>query len=138
MKKIARDIFILHICNQNHNHMIYSSSNMEWHRQNILSFWIIFCLFTPLTTWKINILKKWKKQLEMSTFDTYVQKITIIWYMLPDIWSAKDRIFSNFRPFFALLPHPHTPLHFLTTQKIKILKKWKNHLDILSFYIRVP
>ena len=135
MKKIAGDIFILHICNQNHNHMIYSSSNMEWHRQNILSFWTIFCLFTPLTTWKINILKKWKKQLEMSTFDTYVQKITIIWYMLPDIWSAKDRIFSNFRPFFALLP---PPLHLLTTQKIKILKKWKNHLDISSFYIRVP
>ena len=128
MKKIAGDIFILHICNQNHNHMIYSSSNMEWHRQNILSFWTIFCPFTPLTTWKINILKKWKKQLEMSTFDTYVQKITIIWYMLPDIWSAKDRIFSNFRPFFALLPLPST------SSQPRKSKFWKNEKITWIYY----
>ena len=133
MKKIAGDIFILHICNQNHNHMIYSSSNMEWHRENILSFWTIFCPFTPLTTWKINILKKWKKQLEMSTFDTYVQKITIIWYMLPDIWSAKDRIFSNFRWYIIIL-------HMCTINDHHIMhgswdrepKKWRYILYILS------
>ena len=29
MKKIAGDIIILHICTKNHNHMMYSSSDME-------------------------------------------------------------------------------------------------------------
>ena len=28
---------------------------------DFLSFWMIFCSFTPLTTWKIKILKNWKK-----------------------------------------------------------------------------
>ena len=30
------------------------------------------------------------------------------------------------------------PFTYLTAQKIKILKKWKNHLEISSFYIYVP
>ena len=36
---------------------------MKWDRQKFLSFWAIFCPFTPpptTTTWKIKILKKWK------------------------------------------------------------------------------
>ena len=38
-------------------------------RQNFLSFWTIFCPFTPsLTNQKIKILKKWKKHPEMSRF----------------------------------------------------------------------
>ena len=40
--------------------------------------------------------------------------------MVPEIWSATDKIFCHFGLFFALL----TPT--LTTQKIKNLKKWKN------------
>ena len=52
--------------------------------------------------------------------------MTIIWYMVPDRYN-----FCHFGPFFALLP-PRT------TQKIKILKKWKKHLEILSFYTSVP
>ena len=31
-----------------------------------------------------------------------------------------------------------SPLTLLTTEKIKILKKWKKTLEILSFYTRVP
>ena len=30
MKKIAGDIIILHMCTKNHNHMRYSSWDMEW------------------------------------------------------------------------------------------------------------
>ena len=44
--------------------------------------------------------------------------MAIIWCMVPEIWSTTVRIFCHFGQFFALL----TPL---TTQKIKILKKWK-------------
>ena len=39
--------------------------------------------------------------------------------MVPEIWSVTERIFCHYGPFFALLPP-------LWTQKIKILKKWKN------------
>ena len=53
--------------------------------------------------------------------------MTIIWCIAPEISSVRDRIFCHFGPFFTfLLP--------LITQKIKIFKKWKNHLEILSFY----
>ena len=56
-----------------------------------------------------------------------------------EIWSATDRIFWHFGLFFFfgildcfLLFYP------LTTQKIKILKKLKKRLGILSFYTCVP
>ena len=45
----------------------------------------------------------------------------IIWCMIPEIWSAIGRNFYQFGTF--------TPL---TTQKIKILKKRKNHLYIFN------
>ena len=35
---------------------------MKCNRQNVLSFWAIFCHFTPLTTQKIKILKKKEKK----------------------------------------------------------------------------
>ena len=57
MKKFEGDIIILHMCTKNNNHMMYSSRDREWDRQNFLSFWAIFCPFSPLTTQKIKILK---------------------------------------------------------------------------------
>ena len=41
-------------------------------RQNISSFWPIFCPFTSLTTKKIKILKKWKNHLEILSVYTHV------------------------------------------------------------------
>ena len=55
--------------------------------------------------------------------------MTIIWCMVPEIWSATDRIFCHSGLFFALV---------LWAQKIKILKKWKEHVNIFSFYKCVP
>ena len=60
---------------------------------NFLSFWAIFCPFTPLTTQKIKILKKWKRHLEILSFYTSVQKIMIICYTVPVIWHARNVIF---------------------------------------------
>ena len=55
--------------------------------------------------------------------------MTVIWYMVPEIWSATDRILCHFGPFFTLLLPPP-----LTTQKIKILKKWgKKSGDIILY-----
>ena len=68
-KKFAGDIIILHMCTKNHNHMRYSSWDMEW--DNFFwSFLAIFCPYSPLslTIQKTKILKKWKKHLEMSSF----------------------------------------------------------------------
>ena len=120
--------------------------------------------------------KKWLKQLKILSF--YKHK----WVMVPQIWSATDRIFCNFGPCLHFYP-PNQPkklkfekmkkppgdfitlhmcpindnhmmhgswdmecamdrifCHFgpffiftpLTNRKIKILKKWKNDLEILS------
>ena len=59
----------------------------------------------------------------------------IIWCMVPETRGATDRIFCHlyhFLPFTSLPPATLAPIP-LTTRKIKILKKWKKHLMILSF-----
>ena len=104
MKKQPGDIIILHMCTINDNHIMYGSWDMESDEQNFLSFWTIFCPFNPLTTQKIKILKKWKKQLEILSFYTCVTKMTIIWCMIPEMSSARDSFFCHFGPFFALFP----------------------------------
>ena len=50
--------FTLKCIIDNDNHMMYGSWDMKRNRQKFLSFWAIFCPFTPLTTQKIKILKK--------------------------------------------------------------------------------
>ena len=54
------------------------------------SFLAIFCRFTPLTTQKIKVFKKWGDRLQMSSFYTCVPKIMITWCMVPEIWCATD------------------------------------------------
>ena len=78
MKKFPGDIIILHMCNKNHNHMIYGSWDMEWDRQNIVFLGHFFGLPpspTPtLMIPKIKILKekKWKKCQDILSFYTYM------------------------------------------------------------------
>ena len=78
------DITILHVYHK------WKSSDVWFLRQGareaeFFSFWAIFCLFIPKTTWKIKILKKWKKPLDISSFYTSVPKIMIICYAVPEI-----------------------------------------------------
>ena len=82
-----------------------------------------------MTTWKIKILKKWTKNVYQKKFNTSVPKIMIICYTASYAsWdSACDRCniyFSFWVMFWSFTP----------TQKIKILQKWKNDLEISSFY----
>ena len=49
------------MCTMNDSYMKYGSLDMECNRQNFLSLWTFFCLFTPLTTKKLKILKKKEK-----------------------------------------------------------------------------
>ena len=67
-------------------------------------------------TWKTTIYQK-----------TSISKSTIIWAMVPETWS--ETIFCHLGPFLPFYP--------LTTWKIKILKKWKKHLVMSSFYTSV-
>ena len=91
MKKIPGDIIILHRSTKNYYHMLYCSWDMMCDRCNYyFSFWAIFCPFTPLTTQKMKIKKKWKKYLEISSFYICVPKIMIRWYMVPEIWCTTE------------------------------------------------
>ena len=104
--------------------MRYSSWDMELHRQDsFLSLRAIFCRFTPVTTWKIKTLRKWKKHLDMSSFYTYVPKITIIWCMLPEIWSTRDK-------FFIILGH-FLPFIGPKNQNLEKMKKMPRYIIII-------
>ena len=48
LRKKHGDIIILHMCTINDNHMMYGSWDMKRDGQNFLSFWTVFCHFTPL------------------------------------------------------------------------------------------
>ena len=72
-----------------------------------------FLSFCPSNSLKNENLKKMKKHLEISSFNTSSPKIMIIVYMVPEIWRVADVIaILHFGPYFFLLP-PSEP------------KKWK-------------
>ena len=92
--------------------------DMECNREKFLSFWTIFCPFTPLTTWKNKIFKKWKKE----QGDIIILQICTKNHdhMLQCSWDMAHDGCSYFT-FWAIF----CPFTTLTTQKIKIFKKWK-------------
>ena len=79
--KTAWSIITLQMCTINDNHMMYGSWDMECNRQNFLSFWTIFCPFTPLWTQKIKILKKWKKHLKILSFYKHKWQSYDVWFL---------------------------------------------------------
>ena len=52
--------------------------------------------------------------------------MTVIRCMVAKIWNTRQNFFSFWTVFFPFNP--------LRAQKIKILKNWKRHMEILSFY----
>ena len=115
LKKLSGDIIVFHICTINDNHMMYFSWHIQRDRQNVLSFWTIFC---PFTSPNNPIKRKWKKCLEISSFYNSVPKIMIIRYTFPEIWHVTDVITFSFWAIFCLFTS-------LTAQKMKIKKKKK-------------
>ena len=103
-KKTPGDIITLHNCAKNHNHMMYGCWDTEWERQKFLSFWVIFCPFTLLTTWKIKILIKWKKYLRMSSFYTCVPEIWIMMYPSSDCGVPQTGFFAPSGHFLLFYP----------------------------------
>ena len=129
IKNMSRDIIILHKSTINDNHMMYGSWDMKRVWQNFFSFWTVFCPFTNPKNQNFEKLKKTPGDIII------LQKCTKNHdHMLYCSWDmACDRCNCYFS-FWAIFC-PFTPL---TAQKIKILKKWKKHLEISSFYTSVP
>ena len=127
---MPRDIIILHICTINDNHMMHGSWDMEHDKQNFLSFWTIFCPFTPYATWKSKIMKKWKKTPEdIIILHTCTINYNHMMYGSGDMkHDGQNFLFwTNFRTFNPL-----------KTWKIKFWKNEKKHQETISFFICVP
>ena len=98
-----------------------------WMKMGKIAIIITFCF-----TWKF-----WSKKFGLKSFyipntvQCNTSPLTMIWCIVPETWSATDIISCHFEPFL----HRFTPQ---ITQKIKILKKWKKQMKILSFYRAVP
>ena len=80
------------------------SYDVWFNGQSFLSFRAIFCPLTPLTTWKIKILNKWRDG------EQQTEPFVILEYIL-----------TFYTPHHH--HHPHSPP--LATWKITIQKKWK-------------
>ena len=126
------DIIILHFCTTNDDHVMYGSWDIEYNRQNFLSFQAIFLPFYPLAAKKMKISKQWKKYLEISSFYTSVPKIMIICYTVPEIWHATDVIV-----FFYILGY-FLPFYSCNSLKNENFKKIKKFLEISLFHTCVP
>ena len=109
--------------------MMYGSLHMEHNKQNFFSFWTIFCPFTPLTTQKIKILKKFKTPGDI----IILQKCTIndnhLMYVSWDMM-------HNRQIFFVILGHilPFYP----TNPKNQNFEKMKKTPRDIIIYIYAP
>ena len=95
---------------------IYSSWDMEWDGQYFLSFWTVFC-HPP--SYQHSKSKFWKNENQTPGYIIILHMCTINnhkMYGSRDMEHDQDNFlyFGLFLPFYSL-----------TTQKIKILKKWK-------------
>ena len=112
-KKTPGDV-ILHLCTTSDNHMMYGSWNIKHSRKNFLSFWYVFCPFTPLTTLKTKFWRNEKNAWRYYHLHLCIANNNHIMYGFSDM--EHDR-----HNFFVILDY-FLPFHPLTTQKIKIKK----------------
>ena len=110
--------------------MIWCMLPEIWNTTDItfLSIWAIFCYFTILRSKKVKILKKRKKYQEISPFYTCAPQMTIIWCMVPEIWSTTDIIICHFDYFGSLSPNT------LENQNVEKMKKVPGDIIILHLY----
>ena len=126
MWKKHRDIIFFHMYTMNEGHMIYGSSDIR-HNIVFLSFWAIFWPF-----WQPKKSKLWKKNMAENIIILYLC-ITNDNHMMYGSWNMECER-ENFLSFWTIF----CPFTTITTQKIKILKKWKKCLEMLSFYTSAP
>ena len=102
-----------------HNEKTAKVKGLRCNRLKFLSFWVISCPFSPLMTWKIKILKLKKKTWKYYHFTHLHHK-----WQSYDVYGSWDMEHDgqNFLSIWIVF----CPFAQLKTQKIKILKKWKN------------
>ena len=111
---------------------MYGSWDIKHDRQNFLSFWVIFYLFSPplssLTTQRIKILKKWKEYLEISSF--FISVPINDNHMMHGSWDIK----CNRQIFFVNLGH-FLLFYLLNSPKNENFKKIKKSPgDIINLH----
>ena len=131
MKKMCVSVILLQMCTINEDHMIYDSWNIRCIKQTFLSFWDIFCPFTP---WQPRKSKCW--EIKNIPGDIIILHMCTIndnhMCLVPEIWSTIDK-------FFVILDHflPSYPTNNPKNKYFEKMKKKKN-LEILSCYKGVP
>ena len=108
---------------------LYGPKESKLQRQKFLSFWAIFCPFSPLTTWKIKILK-----LRKNTWRYHFTHLHHKWQSY-DLWFL--RYGAQRKEFFVNLDR-FSPFYPPMDPKNQNFKKMKTHLKILSFHQCVP
>ena len=100
------------------------SQDMECGRHNFCHFRSFFALLPHFWPWKLKLGKNVKKHLEIVSFCTCVPLIKILSYMVPELWSATDRIFLSSWAIFW----PFTPPNSPKNENIKNEKNsWRHH-----------
>ena len=102
-KKTPEHINSLHLHTKNDDHMMCGSWDMERDRPNFSSIWVIFWPFTPLTTPKIKILKKWKSTWRYHYFMQVYHKWQSydVWFLECEMWGTEFfAILGLFLPFY--------------------------------------
>ena len=87
-----------------------------------------FLPFYPPNNPKNQNFEKMKKILQILLFYTSVPQMTMIWYMVPEIWSVMDRIFLSFWTIFWPFYSPNNP----NNQNFEKLKKIPEDIIILD------
>ena len=130
-EKPPGDIITLHMCTINDNHMMYGSWNMECVMHRILChFGPFFVLLTLKQSKKSKFWKNEKKTWRHYHFTQVYHK-----WQSYDVWFV--RYWARQTECFVISDH-FLPLYPPNKPKNKNLKKWKKHLEILSFYTSVP
>ena len=103
-----------------------------WSATDIIFYHFVpfFCPFTLLTTWKIKILKNEKSMEELSHY-TCVPQMTIIWCMVPEIWSTRHNFLSLFG--YVLLFYAPNNLENQNFEKMKKYTKNHDHMPYCSW-----
>ena len=131
MKKPVWDLITLHLHTINDSHMMYGSWYMKCNEQNFFVNLDHFLHFYPTNNPKNQNSEKMKKPLgniiilHLCTINDN--------HMMYGSWDIK-RDGQNFLSLWTIF----YTFTLLTNQKIKILKKRKSHLEILSLYTCIP
>ena len=97
IKEASRDVIILHMCTNNHDHMMYAPWDIECNRHHFLSLWAIFCPFTPLTTEKSIF---WKN--EKITWTYHHLLLYDVWFLRYGVQQTESFVILDYFLLFYL------------------------------------